>query len=308
MQPRPPPLRPGAIVRVVAPASPFDAGLFAQGVAALEGWGLRVRAREDLHSRWHYLAGPAERRAAELHEAWEDEEAAAIFAIRGGYGLATVLPLLDRQRLRRPTILVGCSDLTALLCFVVADGGVAVHGPMVEGLGRQDDAEGAHRLRELLFQGGRPAALRTAMTDPLAWCLSPGVARGRAVGGSLTLLASLCGTPYLPPTEGAVVFLEDVGERPYRVDRMLVQLEQSGVFDRCRAVVLGDFTRCDEPGTSLSWRDAAERVFRRRALPVLAGLPFGHGRPNLAFPVGTEVEVDAGEGVVQFREAPWHGQ
>jgi muramoyltetrapeptide carboxypeptidase len=133
--------------------------------------------------------------------------------------------------------------------------------------------------------------------------MAPGVARGRAVGGSLSILASLCGTPFQVQTDDAVVFLEDVGERPYRIDRLLVQLAQAGTFETARAVVLGDFTRCDEPGGGVRARDAIDRVFRELSIPVLAGVPFGHGNPNLAFPVGAEVEVDAGRGVVRFRES-----
>jgi muramoyltetrapeptide carboxypeptidase len=289
----------------VAPASPFDAALVEAGRALLEGWGLRVRSRDDIGARAGYLAGSPERRAAELHDAWDDPDARLIVAARGGYGVSTILPLLDRGRLARGAPVIGCSDLTALLVAIVGSGGVGIHGPMAEGLGRMDDPEGTERLRQILFSADAPGELRSRLPDATAWCLSPGVARGRALGGSLTLLSSLCGTPFQPDTRGAVLFLEDVGERPYRLDRMLVQLEQSGLFAGCRAVVLGDFTRCDEPGGALTWRDAAVRVFRRRALPVLAGLPFGHGRPNLPIPMGTEVEVDAGAGVLRFREGIW---
>ena len=301
---RPRPLEEGDVVRVVAPASPFDRERLAAGLDVLRGWGLRPTHRDDLFERRHYFAGPVRRRVDELHEAFEDDECAAIFAVRGGYGVATLLPLLDPGRMRTPKIVVGCSDLTALLGWTVQHAGtVALHGPMVLGLGRADDAAGAERLRKLLFETEKPAALESALGDPLEFCMAPGVARGRAVGGSLSILASLCGTPFQVRTDDAVVFLEDVGERPYRIDRLLVQLVQAGTFERARAVVLGDFTRCDEPGGGVRARDALDRVFRELSIPVLAGVPFGHGSPNFAFPVGAEVEVDAGRGVVRFRES-----
>lgn len=300
-------LRPGDVVRVVAPASPFDPALLDRGLTVLRSWGLEPRVRTDATTRRHYLAGTVDRRLDELHEAFGDPEARAILAIRGGYGVTTLLPRLRPVDLRaRPRIVVGCSDLTALLSWCVDHVGIpAVHGPMVEALGRDDDPAGTERLRTLLFEPGKPPPLRSAMPDAYTWCLAPGIARGRAVGGSLTLIAALCGTAFQPNTDGAILLLEDVGERPYRIDRMLEQLDQSGVFRGVRGVVLGDFTRCDEPAGGATWRDAVDRVLRGRPIPILAGVPFGHGRPNLAIPVGVEVEVDAGEGELRFREAPF---
>ena len=292
------------MVRVVAPASPFRADALERGVAVLEGWGLQVRMREDIVERRHYLAGSPERRAAELAEAFSDPEAAAVLPVRGGYGVTTVLPLLDPQPLRSsPKILVGSSDLTALLQWAVdCVGMTCIHGPMVGALGQGEDSEGAARLRSLLFEGGKAPVLQAVGDDAHQWCIAPGLARGRAMGGSLSLLAASCGTPFQAQTEGAVLFLEDVGERPYRVDRLLVQLQQSGLFEGLAALVLGDFVGCEEPGGELDWRTPIDRIFRSLPIPVLAGIPFGHGKPNLAIPFGVEVEVDAGAGSLSFRE------
>ncbi len=296
----------GDVVRVVAPSSPFDEAEFQAGLAVLESWGFQPRWREDITERRAYLAGSPKRRAAELHEAFEDSDAAAIFAVRGGYGLTTVLPLLDRELVgRNPKIVVGCSDLTVLLSWLVTEVGMtAVHGPMVGALGRDEDPEGAQRLRSLLVTGGKPAELCSRSEDAYGWCIAPGTARGRAVGGSLSMLAALCGTPWQLDTRGCVLFLEDVGERPYRVDRLLTQLDGAGLFDAVRAVVIGDMVNCSD-GEELSWRHAVDRVFRSRSFPVLAGLPFGHAAPNFAFPLGVEVEVDVAAGTVRFRGAPF---
>ncbi len=303
---KPRPLREGDVVRVIAPASPFDGEALASGVEVLEGWGFRVRMRDDITQvRSGYLAGSPRRRAEELHEAFDDDEAAAVIAVRGGYGVTTALPLFDPDRLTRsPKALVGCSDLTALLNFAVSAGLTAIHGPMVGALGRGKDPDGAQRLQAMLTGTGRPAPLRSALDDPYAWCIAPGVARGRSVGGSLSLLAATCGTPFQTDARGCVLFLEDVGERPYRIDRLLTQIEQAGLLDGVAAVVLGDMVGCDEPGGTPTWRDAVDRVLRRHSVPVLAGLPFGHGQPNLAVPLGVDVQVDAGAGSVTFREAP----
>jgi len=301
---KPRPLQPGDVVRVVAPASPFDPKLMEAGEQVLRDWGFEPRHRDDVFDRRGYFAGTPERRAAELREAFADPDCGAIIAARGGYGLTTVAPLLDPEELAaNPKIVVGCSDLTVLLNLLVQQAGVtAIHGPMVTGLGRGDDPEGAERLRALLTSGKAPE-LRSSFDDAHAFCLSPGVGRGRAVGGSLSMLAATCGTPWQVDTRGAVLFLEDVGERPYRIDRLLTQLTQAGLFDEVAAVVLGDMTDCDEANGSLSWRHAVDRIFRPMAVPVLAGLRFGHGVPNLAVPLGVAVQVDAGAGVVRFREA-----
>lgn len=306
---KPSPLVAGDVVRLVAPASPLKREILEAGVRFLEEkWGLEVRMAGDLAVRRHlYFAGTPEQRAAELTEALLDPEAKLILPVRGGYGLTSVLPLLDADAISAasPSIVIGCSDLTALLNWLVqAAGQTCFHGPMLSSLGRGDDTRGHERMRALLFDGGKPDQLRSAMTDAHAFCLAPGVAVGRAVGGSLSLIAATCGTPAQLDTTDAVLFLEDVGERPYRIDRLLVQVAEAGLFDRCAALVFGDFVGCDEPGGAITWRDAVQRIIRKRSLPVLAGIPFGHGTPNLAFPLGTRVQVDAGRGVVSFREAP----
>ena len=300
-------LRAGDVVRVVAPASSFDPEQLAAGLLVLRSWGFEPRHRADIFERRGYFAGSPSRRADELHEAFEDADATAIFAVRGGYGAATALPLLDPARLRAPKVVVGCSDLTALLGWLIQEAGtVAFHGPMVGSLGRGDDEVGAQRLRSLLTTPGRAPDLPSALPTAAEWCLSPGVARGRAVGGSLSVFASLCGTPWQIRTGGAVLFLEDVGERPYRIDRLLVQLEQAGAFAGAAGVVLGDFTGCDDRDGPTA-RDAIDRVLRGLSIPVLAGVPFGHGNPNLAFPLGAQVELDAAAGVVRFRESALAG-
>lgn len=301
---RPPTVRPGDVVRVVAPSSPFDSADFEAGLAVLRGWDLIPRFRPDIHERRAYLAGTPERRAEELHEAFEDTEATAIFCVRGGYGLTTVLPLLDPHRLaRHPKPLIGCSDVTVLLNWLVQTAGMtAIHGPMLGALGHGDEA-GQARLKRLLMEDTQPEELVSTLPGAADWCVAPGTGRGRALGGSLSMLAALCGTPWQLDTAGAVLFLEDVGERPYRIDRLLTQLAAAGLFEQVAAVVIGDMVDCDD-GDELSWRHAVDRIFRPLSVPVLVGLSFGHAVPNLAIPLGVVAEVDASAGWVKFRGAP----
>jgi muramoyltetrapeptide carboxypeptidase len=301
--PLPRALREGDVVRIVAPASAFDRAEFDAGLEVLRGFGLRPRWEPGIFERTGWFAGSARRRADELHAAYLDREARAILAVRGGYGVTSVLPLLDGSILAAdPKPLIGCSDITALLNVLAGLELPAIHGPMLGALGRGDEA-GRERLRTLLMVASKPPPIRTALADGETFCLSPGIARGRLLGGSLTLLASLCGTPFQPNTDGAILCLEDVGEKPYRVDRMLVQLDQAGLLAPLRGVVLGDFIGCDEAAPRTSVRDVAIRLFRSRPLPVLMGLPFGHGTPNLAWPLGAEAEIDAGKGELRFPKA-----
>ena len=295
----------GDVVRVIAPSSPFDSSEFEAGIAVLESWGLKPRWREDITERRAYLAGTPERRAEEIHEAFEDPDCAAIFCVRGGYGLTTVLPLLNPALIAaNPKIVVGCSDVTVLLAWLNSEAGMtAIHGPMVGGLGRGSDSEGTERLRSILMSSAKPGELKSAESDAYGWCIAPGTARGPAVGGSLSMLAALCGTPWQVATAGCVLFLEDVGERPYRVDRLLTQLAGAGMLDEVNGVVFGDMVRCSD-GDDLSWRHAVDRVFRSRSVPVLGGVPFGHSQPNLAFPLGVDVDVDVAAGRVRFRGSP----
>jgi len=301
---RPSLVRPDDVVRVVAPSSPFDNEEFEAGLELLRSWGLEPCFRSDIFERNAYFAGSPERRAEALHEAFEDEQATAIFCVRGGYGLTTVLPLLDPVRIAaHPKPVIGCSDVTVLLNWLVQTAGMtAIHGPMLGALGRGDVSGGA-RLKSMLMEESQPVTLCSVLPEAPDWCVAPGVGRGRALGGSLSMLAALCGTPWQVDTAGAVLFIEDVGERPYRIDRLLTQLASAGLFDDVAAVVVGDMVGCDD-GDVLSWRHAVDRVFRPKSVPVLAGISFGHAVPNLAIPLGVEVTVDAGSGWVQFQESP----
>ena len=276
----PPPLAAGARIRIVAPASPFDREELFRGLAWLRtryalaiGGGVFGRAR-DLR----YLAGDDARRAAELAHAFEEEDTAAILCARGGYGVMRIVDRLPWERLaQRPKWIVGFSDVTALHLEAQARGICTLHAPNVTGLGRRITA--AERGSFLDALEGRAGTTFGGLR-----VLRAGEAEGPVLGGNLALVAAMLARRPLP--HGAIVVLEDVTERPYRVDRMLTTLRLAGAFDHATAVVFGQFTQCD-PGPEGTTIDEVLDDFAARAkVPVLAGAPFGHGAPNHTFVLG----------------------
>jgi muramoyltetrapeptide carboxypeptidase len=297
---RPPALSRGSRVAVVAPAGPFDREGFEAGVAVLAE---RYAVTWDpaLLTRYRYLAGDDARRAAELSTALGDPAVRAVVAARGGYGALRLLPHLWPVRDGRPAVggapkaLVGFSDITVLHAGLQAAGRASVHGPVVTQLATQPRAV-ADRLFALLEEGGAP---------PPALAGQPvvgGVAEGPLLGGNLSLLTRLLGTPWLPGLDGAVLLLEDVGERPYRIDRMWMHLRLAGIFTRVRGLALGDFTQCEEPDADFTLQDVVWSLAVETGLPCVAGLPIGHGAVNVPVGLGTRVRLDGGAGTLTFLE------
>ncbi len=281
-------LRPGDTVAVVAPCGPVDPDRLARGVRVLEGLGLEVRTGPGVLRRRGYLAGTDAERAADLTWAWCDPDVRAVLCARGGYGATRLLDLLDWAELRaaRPRILLGSSDVTALhRAFAERLGVATCFGPM-PACATISDPEGPEprslaALRAALFAGGAPEPITGTEV------LVPGRARGPLTGGNLALLAALCGTPYAMRAEGHIVLLEDIREHPYRIDRMLTQLLQAGCLDGAAGIALGSWVECGDALPVLAERLAPLGV------PVIAGLPIGHGTPQLTVWFGTEATIDA---------------
>jgi muramoyltetrapeptide carboxypeptidase len=289
---RPPQLRRGDVVRVIAPGSAFDPAWFEAGLAVLrDRLGLRPRFRDDITAREGYLAGGDTRRLAEWDEAVADPEATAIFCARGGYGAMRLLPAIDpAPLLRNPKWLVGFSDVTALHARLNIAGLATLHGPVVTQLGRApDDAVG--QLAALLL--GEPAAGGAEAGRGLAGTatIRPGRATGPLLGGSLALLAHLSGTPYLPSLRGAILFIEDVGEQPYRLDRYLTQLSLSGALDGLAGVAVGQLKGCDDGDGAAA--ATVRRLVAALGVPAIEGLPAGHEDRNLALPLGPPATLEA---------------
>jgi muramoyltetrapeptide carboxypeptidase len=288
-------LNPGDRLAVVAPASPFDQGEFDRGLEEIRRLGFVPVHGDDVFARDGYLAGSAAVRAHAIRSAWRDPTIAGLIAARGGYGSAQVLPLLDREELRRsPKPFVGYSDLTALLSFLTTGCQmVAFHGPMLDrrlSRGREgyDEDTFVRALcdREPLGELA-PAGLES---------FRAGEAVGQLFGGTLTQLVASLGTPFaFNPPAGYVLFLEEVGERPYRLDRMVTQLGQAGILARASAVVIGELSNCDEPSGEITGRAVLARLFADCPGPVLFGFPSGHtAGPCLTLPLGVACRVIGG--------------
>jgi muramoyltetrapeptide carboxypeptidase len=291
-------------VALVAPASPFRNEDLQQGVAELGRLGFEAVYAESVFARDGFLAGPAALRARAIHDAWADPSVAALMAVRGGYGSAHLLPLIDTAlMISAGKLFIGYSDLTALLCLHLEHGLTCVHGPMLAGrLAR--GSEGYHRAS--LLKAVSAAAPAGELRPEALRALHPGEAAGPLVGGTLTQLVSLLGTPWsytLP--QGAVLFLEDVGERPYRIHRMLTQLAQSGSLARASAIVFGEFPGCDEPGGDPAIESVLREFTRGFAGPVLFGFPSGHTTgPAWTLPLGVRARVVAGARSAVIVEEP----
>lgn len=283
-------LRPNDAVAVVAPCGPFDRPSFEKGLAVLASR-YRPVFTERIFDAHRYLAGTDEARAAELQHALDDAGTKAVFLARGGYGAMRLLPSL---RLGAPKPLVGFSDATAFHLAMQAKGWRTLHAPVLTQLGKQP-ADVVARLFDLLE--GRPVA-------PLPGTRSvvPGVAEGRLVGGNLSVLTRLLGTPYFPSLAGAVLLLEDVGERPYRLDRMWTHLKLAGALDGIAGVVFGEFTQCEEKDAAYTSADVLDEFAQALGVPCAAGFVIGHGELNFPVPLGARVRLDADGPSLSFPE------
>jgi muramoyltetrapeptide carboxypeptidase len=268
------------------------------GIEALAGR-YRLRYDERLFDSSGFLAGRDEARLSALTDALAAPDVDAIFCARGGYGLTRILSQVDlAPLLRRPRAVVGFSDITALHARLQRHGLVSVHGPVVTQLG-QLPADDTAQLVALLEEPQPPA--------PLASLSSLGAgsqAIGPLLGGNLELVRSLVGTPDALQLRGAVLLLEEIGERPYRIDRALTQLLTSGALDQVAGVLLGDFTGCEErDGAPPSAIEVVAERLAPLGVPVLAGAPIGHGPRNRAVPLGARVRLDGSRGLAEFIDA-----
>lgn len=297
---RPPRLRPGDRVAVVAPSGPLAPERLDRGLDVLRGWDLDPVAAphaRDTHPTLRYLAAADEERAHDLQQAWCDPAVKAVFAARGGYGAQRMVDLLDWDALRAaaPKPLVGFSDVTVLHeAFAVRAGVSTLHGPAVAGeVFLKDDATREH-LRRTLFA---PETVR-ALVSPTARPLVPGRARGVTLGGCLTMLATEVGTPRARRgAAGGLLLLEDIGEPPYRLDRALTQLLRAGWLDGVAGIVLGSWSGC---GPYERVREVLRDRLGGLGVPVAEEFGFGHGDSALTLPLGVPAELDATAGTLTF--------
>lgn len=288
-------------VRVVAPSSPFPEERLDKGVERLRAAGFDVEVDANLlRPRHAYLNGSDDERRQELDDALASD-VDIVWVARGGYGLTRILSQVSVPARQIPVV-VGFSDTTALHALLFQRGFKSVHGPLATSLAGEPDEAFEHLLRVV---EGRAAGTVLDGLQVLARGAGESAAQdieGPLFAANLCVLSHLAGTPQAPDLRGAVLVLEEVGERPYRIDRMLTQLAESGMLDGVLAVVIGHLTGCEEPGVGLLDPPTPEAVFVERlsslGVPVLAGLAVGHALPNFALPVGgrarVSVQRDAG--------------
>jgi len=310
---KPPKLSSGSLIGLVAPASPVPSGrILERGQAVLEEMGFRVRMGRHVRRRRNYLAGVDQVRAEDLNEMFADPEVDAIFCVRGGYGTARLLDRLDFAALQaHPKVLLGYSDITALQLAVYRRIGlVTFYGPMVTTeMAKTFHPETRRRLLAAVTSTESPEPVSAAPRDSPPLVIRPGVAEGRLVGGCLSVLVTLLGSDYMPSLEGTILFLEDLDEEPYRLDRYLTQLRLCGALSRVSGVAVGQLIDCEprEDRADYIRAHGSRDVLRDRLgdlnVPVLAGLGFGHGRDQATLPQGVMVRLDADQGQLHFLES-----
>ncbi|MGG3885468.1 S66 peptidase family protein [Brevibacillus panacihumi] len=299
--------RAGDTIGIIATSSPVDQELLPKAIAEVEALGYKVKVGETCKQSYGgYLAGTPEQRADGLNAMFADDEVDGILCLRGGYGAPQILPLLDYDCIaQNPKLFVGYSDITALHTVFGQNANLAtLHGPMAasdlaHGL---DDWSKSYLIRAL----SEPEPLGDLINPPgeEIVCMVEGCASGPVVGGNLTLVAALMGTPYQLDTRGKLLFLEEIDEEPYRVDRMLTQLALGGVFEDCAGVILGTWTNCEpKKREGFSVWDVVQNIVVPYEKPTIWNIQIGHGAVNMALPFGVEATLDATAGKLTIEES-----
>ena len=283
---KPPRLRPGDLIGIISPAGPVDESELKPNLELLESSGFRIHIAPHVYDRHDYLAGDDEARLSDLHAMFRNTEIGAIFCARGGYGTLRLLDKIDYGLIREhPKIIVGYSDITALLMAITKKTGlVTFHGPMVRGLSSLHDSS-----RESLFKlisSDQPVSFSPIAGNPLI----SGRAAGLLIGGNLSLICYVVGTPFLPSLAGCILFIEDKGEPLYRIDRMLTHLSLAGQLKGIRGLIGGEFIECGDPSAV---DDLLNTLVSDLGIPLITGFPVGHGMINLALPLGIPARLDA---------------
>ncbi len=303
-------LVPGDTVGVIAPASAPAIEDFDKAIANLESYGFKIKIGKSARNRNGFLAGTDRERLDDLHAAFADKDVKAVWCVRGGYGAGRILPQIDYRLIaKNPKILIGYSDITALHLAISQNTGlVTFHGPV--GTSAPVDYTKKHALGVLMEPKApyriEPSEFNRANASNLykTEVIASGKVRGRLTGGNLSLVSALAGTPYgLRDTKGKILFLEDVGEQPYRIDRMLTQVRQSIDMRQLAGIALGIFEDCNPktPDTQ-SLIDVLRDRLGDLGIPVIYGLSFGHIREQFTLPMGIEAELDTASASMTFLE------
>jgi muramoyltetrapeptide carboxypeptidase len=301
-------LRKGDTIGMIGPSgSSKDPGMADKGAAALEALGFKVVVGESCRGKYGYLASPDALRASDVGAFFRDDRVDGIVCMKGGYGTPRILDAIDYGAVAaNPKVLAGYSDITGMhLAFRRYAGFPTFHTPMAVSMVDGFDGFSAASMMAALTTASPLGRLSPPPGSPAPATLVGGKARGPLVGGNLSLVAALAGTPYALVPDGAILFLEDIDEEPYRIDRMLTQLRLTGVFERCAGVVLGHWTRCEpkDPDRSLTLAQVFSDVIAPARKPTITGFQAGHSTPTLSFPLGVEAVLDADTGTLEIVEA-----
>jgi muramoyltetrapeptide carboxypeptidase len=279
-------IKAGDTIGIVAPAGPFDRKTFFRGTRIIEDMGFKVFIPPGLFEKNSYLAGSDKHRVQYVNQLFADKSIDAIICARGGYGSMRILPMLDYDAIRNnPKVFVGFSDITILLSVLFTRCNlVTFHGPVVTSL-----ADASEETKQSFFSNiTSDSSLEIMLSGGRK--IKSGMAAGEVCGGNLTMLCHLVGTPFAPDFKNKILFLEDRGEAPYRIDRMLVHMELAGCFKGLSGIILGAFDEC---GPIEDVIKIIVELFDKHPLPILAGLDAGHGSHNLTIPLGIEATLDA---------------
>lgn len=289
----PPRLSAGDTLGIAAPAGPFNRAQFEQGMHVLKDMGFRLQIPDGIYRRNGFLAGSDPERADIVNHLFADPEVRGIVCARGGYGATRLEPYLDWEVIQaHPKVFVGFSDITVLHHLMVSRGRITTfHGPMATTLG-----PAAEDTRRSFLEALTAAAPIVIAAEP-ARVIRPGEGRGPVAGGNLTMLCHLLGTPLQPKFKGHLLFLEEVNEAPYRIDRMLVQMRLAGCFRELAGLFWGDFVDC---GQAQSIAEIICAHFKESPYPVVTGFPIGHGRVNLTLPLGLEAVLTTDPAQLRF--------
>lgn len=307
---RPKRLKAGSNVALISPSSGLSMEQINKAIDNMNSLGLKPRLGKFADKLNGFLAGTDKERVADIHWAFSDKSIDAVWCLRGGYGLSRILPDIDFSIIKaNPKPFIGYSDITALhVAIYQRTGLVTFHGPVATST--LSDYTKEHVVKTL-FNGAAPDKIAVAPDNAAntnllykTQVITPGKASGQLTGGNLSLLTAVAGTPYaLKDVKGKILFTEDVGEKPYRIDRMFTQLKQSVDLRTCAGIALGIFSDCDAPEGSPTVVEVVKDQFARLGIPVIYGLSFGHIRDQFTLPLGIRVELDTSNSTLTLLEA-----
>lgn len=289
-------LSPGDVIGIAAPAGPFDEELFQQGVSAVKDMGFEVMVPKNLQHPVGYLAGADKHRASLLNDLFRATEVKAIICARGGYGSMRVLDLMDFDLPGLyPKLFLGFSDISALISSIITKGRMmAFHGPNITTLGKASLQTKTSFYRAVT--SNQPLVIQSRNTR----VIRTGKGTGIVSGGNLATLSHLLGTPYAPTYKGCIFVMEDIGEAPYKIDRMLFQMKMAGCFKGVAGLILGSFHKCGSYGAIC---EIVDNIFENVQIPILGGFDIGHGGDNITIPMGIMASLDTDQGALAYLEA-----